>query len=216
LAQSSGNGPESIDALPYIDAEFDSVEDEVNQMIENEMDTFDPPNYLEKFPPLDLSFNKLIFVPTELERIRQRRAPDPIDTKRLDLFPPPLNKEKDLGAWKDTLNNACAQLEHQHLRLQNLELLQDYGANSWIQYNKYLEGIQRSLSHELNQVKKQTEKINKERKSEQIAAGAAIRNLETTWIYQIQKNQEILNACSSLEKEIELYGLSDKDNNNTV
>lgn len=51
----------------------------------------------------------------------------PLDTSRYRLDTPAANKQNDHGAWRSCLDNAHAQLEHQYLRILNLELLLKYG-----------------------------------------------------------------------------------------
>jgi pre-mRNA-splicing factor SPF27 len=51
----------------------------------------------------------------------------PLDTSRYRLDPPGPTKRNDFNAWKSALDNAHAQLEHQYLRILNLELLLKYG-----------------------------------------------------------------------------------------
>jgi len=50
-----------------------------------------------------------------------------LDTSRYRLEPPPASKKHDLGAWKACVDNAHSQLEHQYLRIVNLELMLKYG-----------------------------------------------------------------------------------------
>ena len=45
----------------------------------------------------------------------------------------------DPEAWEAAVNNAKAQLEHQTLRIQNLELMLKYGPNQWRAHNASLE-----------------------------------------------------------------------------
>jgi pre-mRNA-splicing factor SPF27 len=51
----------------------------------------------------------------------------PLDTSRYRLDTPGASKQNDYGAWHSSLDNANAQLEHQYLRIMNLELLLKYG-----------------------------------------------------------------------------------------
>ena len=58
------------------------------------------------------------------------KALPPMDMTRFSLTPPPAERASDLGAWKTANANARAQLEHQSVRLTNLELLFKFGANA--------------------------------------------------------------------------------------
>ena len=44
----------------------------------------------------------------------------------------------DVAAWQESVDNSQAQLEHQSLRILNLELMSEYGAVSWRSYNSVL------------------------------------------------------------------------------
>ncbi len=51
----------------------------------------------------------------------------PLDTTRYMLNPPGQARRNDVGEWKRSLDNASSQLEHQYLRILNLELMLKYG-----------------------------------------------------------------------------------------
>jgi len=192
-----------LDSLPYIDEPYEDQEEKINQLIEEEMQTFDPPNYLEKFPDIPLHFSNSVFLETEYQRVRRGEKMMDLDTTRYQLDPPLTNKINDIQAWKQALQNAESQLEHQYLRLINLELLQTYGANAWKQYNDYLDRVHQRLQNLLEKEKQEIEKLNSQRKSEQNACGQTLRTLEAKWKHLIQKNLEIELACLELEKEIQ-------------
>ena len=44
-------------------------------------------------------------------------------------------------AWTECVENSGAQLEHQRTRIMNLDLMLDYGAESWKQYNEVLQDM---------------------------------------------------------------------------
>lgn len=158
----------SFDSLPYVDS-YEGMEDKIKELIELEMKNFTPVNYLEKYPPISLKFD-----------IQQKI--EPIDITRYKVNPPPPNKKNDIQSWKQSLQNAYSQLEHQNLRfifflnnnkfflksIENLELLITYGINAWREYNKYLESIQKKLQELLENLKKEIENINLQRKNEQV------------------------------------------------
>lgn len=52
----------------------------------------------------------------EFDRIRAGKAPVSLDLSRYGLEHPPLNRCNDVGAWKNAIQNAKAQLQHQTLR----------------------------------------------------------------------------------------------------
>ena len=94
----------------------------------------------------------------------KKEAMRPIDTRRYTLPQPAPNEKNDLEAWQNAVNNAQSQYEHQSLRFQqlagfmhsifrfifylnirimNLGLLNEYGANAWLEHNKAVETSQK-------------------------------------------------------------------------
>ena len=57
---------ELIDALPYIDKEYERRKREVDRLIIDEMKTFSPPDYLENLPPPPEPFTVLFLLLTIL------------------------------------------------------------------------------------------------------------------------------------------------------
>jgi len=69
----------------------------------------------------------------------------PFDTSRYSLPQPEGRKASDLKEWDNSCENAKSQLENISLRKINTELLEKYGSNSWLVYNKHLEHLQFQL-----------------------------------------------------------------------
>jgi pre-mRNA-splicing factor SPF27 len=128
------------DALPYIDKEFDNprMAELVHQLIEEEMATFTPPDYLAArgLSQYNLSFKKGSILATELARASRGQPMGALDLSSCDAAPPPKGKGEDLEAWKGAVRNAKAQLEHQLNRQLTLDLLATYGSNAWLHHNK--------------------------------------------------------------------------------
>jgi len=73
----------------------------------------------------------------------------PLDTSRYRLDAPVASKQNDYGAWRSAVDNANAQLEHQYLRILNLDLLLKYGdkVRMWAR-TKHELGFPTSVNHE--------------------------------------------------------------------
>ena len=84
-------------------------------------------------PPLPLTTHthKPPFPASVFHSVRNKEPMAPLDSVRYRLEPPPQARRGDVGAWKSSLDNAAAQLEHQHLRILNQELLLKYGDKAW-------------------------------------------------------------------------------------
>lgn len=73
----------------------------------------------------------------------------PVDASRYRLDPPSAAHKADPAAWKSAVDNAHSQLEHQGLRILNLELLLKYGPNSWRAQNQGLDALGKRLEQQL-------------------------------------------------------------------
>ena len=63
---------------------------------------------------------------------------DMLSMKRYELPQPPAGKMTDVAAWQECVDNSQAQLEHQALRILNLEMMADFGIPAWKTYNDTL------------------------------------------------------------------------------
>jgi len=190
-----------INSLPYVDESYEENEAQISQMIQEEMNSFSPKDYLADFPHLEHNFKGSVFLENEYKRVSSGiKDNNPrLDLSRYSVLPP---NKTDLNSWKLALRNAEAQFEHMNLRLENLELVQTYGSNAWRHHNTYLEGTQKRLSTILEGLKKEIDELNLQRKTEQGTAGITIRSLESKWMELVQKNYDISVACNALESEI--------------
>ncbi|CAN0374949.1 unnamed protein product [Discosporangium mesarthrocarpum] len=141
------------DALSYIDKEYEDpqIQQIVHSLIEEEMAAFDPPDYLAGRPAPKLRFGSPL-LKSEWERMVAGVPMKTMDTSRYDLQPPRGSAAEDEKAWREAVNNARAQTEHQLNRLLNLELLQNYGSNVWLEHNKATEGMEAVLTAQVSQV----------------------------------------------------------------
>lgn len=55
---------------------------------------------------------------------------------RYELPAPSAGQKNDITAWQECVNNSMAQLEHQAVRIENLDLMSQYGTNAWKVYNE--------------------------------------------------------------------------------
>ncbi|CAG2214155.1 BCAS2 [Mytilus edulis] len=140
---------------------------------------------------------------TEYERMQSRLPMDMLNMKRYELPPPPAGKMTDISAWNEAVENSQAQLEHQSLRILNLELLSEYGSNAWKSYNTVLSQMVEQATKQLQELRKKIQEINWQRKNEQTQAGGKLKELEESWVGLVSKNYEIERACVEIEREIE-------------
>ncbi|GLI68509.1 hypothetical protein VaNZ11_012953, partial [Volvox africanus] len=195
-----------IDALPYVDNVPPELRPVVDSLIEEEKRKSIklPSDYLRELPPVRAPhFDEHPVLKTEYERVRSKEAMKPLDTTRYRLDPPPQNRRGDVNAWREALNNAHSQLEHQHLRILNQELLLKHGDKAWRAQVQLNEASVKSLEQQLAAIKKETDQLNRERKLQQHAAGAELSKLERQYLAQVRKNWAIERACMGLEEQVE-------------
>lgn len=195
----------AIDALPYVDVEEGDWKPAVEQLLKEEMrrSSKSVGDYLAELPPLPPTrLDAASLVSQEMARIDARTPLPPMDTQRFQLNAPPEIRSNDLNAWKAALNNAQAQLEHQGVRMTNLELLFRYGGNAWKAHLNHVEASASISNKLLNDTKEQIGGINTERKLQQEKIGKQLGSLQDEWLSLVRKNGEISEVCQKLEEEI--------------
>ena len=110
---------------------------------------------------------------TEFERLSQKKPMDVLSMKRYELPPPSAGRLNDLQAWIECVDNSMAQLEHQTTRffflnlmvntnkkislienrILNLELMSEYGCESWRIYNTVLSQMIQQSQKQLQEFK---------------------------------------------------------------
>jgi len=163
-----------------------------------------PSDYLKEIPPFPASrLPEGSLVAKELDRLKRGEKMAQLDTVRYQLNPPPQSKRNDVGEWRRALDNAHSQLEHQQLRLMNLELQIKYGANTWRAHNQHVESVIKRYEQAVNNARREIEDTNRARKLMQMSAGQELQALESKWHAAVKKNVEIDEACQRLQRKID-------------
>ncbi|NXY80595.1 SPF27 factor, partial [Glareola pratincola] len=135
---------------------------------------------------------------------------------RYELPAPSSGQKNDITAWQECVNNSMAQLEHQAVRIENLELMSQHGCNAWKVYNEHLVHMIEQAQKELQRLRKNIQDLNWQRKNMQLTAGAKLREMESTWVSLVSKNYEIERTIVQLENEIsqikQQHGEANKEN----
>eukprot|EP00316_Scyphosphaera_apsteinii_P012591 CAMPEP_0119301026 /NCGR_PEP_ID=MMETSP1333-20130426/2890_1 /TAXON_ID=418940 /ORGANISM="Scyphosphaera apsteinii, Strain RCC1455" /LENGTH=226 /DNA_ID=CAMNT_0007302997 /DNA_START=54 /DNA_END=734 /DNA_ORIENTATION=+ len=197
-----------IDALPYVDTQFNdpAIKAQVDRLIQDELSTIkkQPRDYLAHLPLYEPKFEGHPALQAEWMRICSSDGKEPMptmDVSRYQLDPPPQAKQTNAAAWDRAVHNAEAQLEHQSNRIDNLELMQKYGANLWRVHLNSLEAASRRLESEQAELSQQIDTLNRKRKLEQNDVGPKLQRLEAEWVNAVKKNLEIEGAVARLEAE---------------
>ncbi|AWP09294.1 Pre-mRNA-splicing factor SPF27 [Scophthalmus maximus] len=194
-----------VDALPYFDQGYDAagVREAAAALVEEETRRYRPTkNYLSYLLTPDFSTFETEIMRNEFERLAARQPMDLLSMKRYELPAPSAGQKNDITAWQECVNNSMAQLEHQAVRIENLELMSQYGTNAWKFYNDNLAFMIEMAQKELQKFRKQIQDMNWQRKNDQLAGGAKLRELESNWVSLVSKNYEIERAIVQLENEI--------------
>eukprot|EP00824_Muranothrix_gubernata_P019121 TRINITY_DN38675_c0_g1_i1.p2 TRINITY_DN38675_c0_g1~~TRINITY_DN38675_c0_g1_i1.p2 ORF type:complete len:235 (+),score=60.48 TRINITY_DN38675_c0_g1_i1:31-705(+) len=189
-----------LDALPYVDNEYaeEEVRTTVEKLIQEEMACGVAPAQ----PPTSrVTFSSAI-LQAEWSRLERGESMQPLDTTRYLLEPPPPEKQNDLDAWTMALTNARAQVEHQYLRLVNLELLNKYGVNAWRKHNEKMDREASRLRGSVDLVRQSIDETNRKRKVDQMNAESKLHHRELQFQELVAKNHQIEAACVQLEEEI--------------
>ncbi|XP_031777377.1 pre-mRNA-splicing factor SPF27 [Nasonia vitripennis] len=196
-----------VDALPYIDQGYDDpgVREAAIAMVEEETRRYRPTkNYLENISTLNVNSFETEVLKHEYERLQNRLPMDVLSMKRYELPPPAPGKMNDLSAWNESVENSCAQLEHQSTRISNLELMMVYGCEAWKTYLEVLMKLVAEAQKQVQTLKKCIQEINWQRKSMQTQGGEKLRSLEAEWVKLVSKNYEIEQACANLENKTKI------------
>ncbi|KAM3838791.1 pre-mRNA-splicing factor SPF27 isoform 2-T2 [Vipera latastei] len=207
-------GEVAVDALPYFDQGYEApgVREAAAALVEEETRRYRPTkNYLSYLLTPDYSAFETEIMRNEFERLAARQPIELLSMKRYELPAPSSGQKNDITAWQECVNNSMAQLEHQAVRIENLELMSQYGCNAW-----HLVHMIEQAQKELQSLRKHIQDLNWQRKNMQLTAGAKLREMESTWVSLVSKNYEIERTIVQLENEIsqikQQHGEANKEN----
>ncbi|KDD73066.1 breast carcinoma amplified sequence 2-like protein, partial [Helicosporidium sp. ATCC 50920] len=195
-------GMDMIDALAYVDVMGDDDKARVEQLIQEEMAGSGKraSDYMSELPPLPPSrFAADSALSRALEGAAAGESLSAMDTARYRLDPPPSSSSS--SAWRQALDNAHAQLEHQRVRITNLELLLQYGPSAWRMANDGLATTLALTQASIREVEAETLELNRRRKLEQLSAAQDLdRSRQEAEVLRL-KCVDIERACRELERQ---------------
>lgn len=192
-----------LDALPYIDeARTPEQKAEVDKLIQEEMRTFKPRGYMDHLPAPKVRYTKLI--EEALEAQNKQLSIKAMDLDRYTCKGPPPQSQRDLTVWRRVTEQAMMSLNYEHENAVNIELMKKFGTLKFKRQVKQLRALSEYTEKMLESKKAVLDRINRNRKQEQMAVGPRLSALQTEWWGLIKKNNELETACELIRRKIQL------------
>uniref|UniRef100_A0A0K0EKP2 Pre-mRNA-splicing factor SPF27 n=1 Tax=Strongyloides stercoralis TaxID=6248 RepID=A0A0K0EKP2_STRER len=200
---SNSNNEYLIDALPYFDTNFG--EEERNfalKLIEAECKIYRPTkNYLQNYVEPDYDCFLTDTLKNEMERMEKGLPMEKIDLSQYEKIYNSNTKFNDRQSVLKALSITKSKLEHLQLRRINLEIMEEYGNDVCLQYNKLLQETFNKEDVELNISKAKLMEIHASRKRSHLEAGEKIQFLENNWVHLVTKTFHMKKDIDSLKKK---------------
>ncbi|VDO62034.1 unnamed protein product [Haemonchus placei] len=178
-----------VDALPYLDTEYNDADRQTAlRLIDQECK-----NYLKHLPVPDFDVFLTPAMLKEQARMSKKQEMPKLDMSRCELPCP--------SGTSRAIKNAKAQNEHLVMRQINLELMEEYAAETYLRRNKELEQLCTEAERELRRTKEQVMEIHARRKMAQLEAGRQLRDLEGSWVAMVTNNYRMELANNQLAAE---------------
>ncbi|KAI6241445.1 hypothetical protein M3Y99_00372900 [Aphelenchoides fujianensis] len=115
--------------------------------------------------------------------MEQKQEMEKLDMSRYDL-PSPANtpQANDRGAWTKAIQNCEAQLESQHLRKVNLELMEEFGSEAHLRANNVLQKEADQQERSVYNLRSTLFELHSRRKRRQEETGEKLMQLGGQWI----------------------------------
>ncbi|KNZ53658.1 hypothetical protein VP01_3171g2 [Puccinia sorghi] len=205
----------TIDSLPYYDRDLDVIPN-LRQRIEREIELElkstpqPPPNadrtqtyhpFLSEFPELSSAGRSSRLADKSDPNYQSDGSKDSLDIERFNIPYP--SDHTNLKDWEDALSNAKSQLEHQRLRLINLDLIGKHGANHWKLSNFLVEQEISKVDKLVEQYKNEIDDVNRRRKAHQTEVGDRLTGLAQKWQNLISTNISLEITNLNLKMEVD-------------
>ncbi|CAI2347645.1 unnamed protein product [Caenorhabditis sp. 36 PRJEB53466] len=192
-----------VDALPYLDTDYNESDRQMAmKLVEHECKTFRPTkNYLTHLPVPDYDAFLTPCMLKEMERMKKKEEMPKLDMSRCELPPPSAVKGVDRKLWAKVLRNAKAQNEHLLMRQINLELMDEYAAESYLQRNKTMDSLLSLAEKELKKTREAVMEVHANRKAAQMKAGETVKQLEHSWVNMVTNNYKMELANRQMEHD---------------
>lgn len=98
--------------------------------------------------------------------------------------------------------SSMAQLEHQAVWIDNLELMSQRGCDAWKVYTENLLYMIEHAQKELHKLKKHIQDLNWQWKNMQLTAGSKLREMKSNWVSLVSRNEETERTIVQSENEV--------------
>ncbi|KFG80271.1 hypothetical protein MANI_011276 [Metarhizium anisopliae] len=188
--------PAFHESLPYIDTPSESELAKARALVAQEAQATPRRDTTQQAAP-EPAFSEAM--QTELARVASSTALTPLDTSRYEAqdLPPP-----GKGDSAPVLGRAYTSAAYLRARLQNLELLERYGAPAWLLANYHLEAALGRAEAELARTKGEVDEVNGARRRRQADVAAEMAGLEETWRTGVGRMLETELAVEELRASI--------------
>jgi pre-mRNA-splicing factor SPF27 len=142
------------------------------------------------------------FLKAEWARMLQGEEMATLDMSRYKPSEPAGPAQGDAAAWQVSVQNVQRQVQHHHLRLENLELMSKYGSDAWMAHNQTLDESKTGLEAIVEAYKTQVDAVNRKRQADQEKVGEELRSLDYQWQVTVDRMHSLRAACDSLNGQI--------------
>ncbi|EGT50981.1 hypothetical protein CAEBREN_18269 [Caenorhabditis brenneri] len=119
----------------------------------------------------------------------------PVDTL------PYLDTEYNEEDRQNAMKHSKAQNEHLLFRQINLELMDEYATESYLQRNKQMETLLTEVEKELRNTKEAVMEVHASRKREQMKAGEKVKQLNHSWVQMVTNNYKMEIENRQMERD---------------
>ncbi|CEF65702.1 Pre-mRNA-splicing factor SPF27 [Strongyloides ratti] len=193
-----------IDALPYFDTNFGEEErDFALKLIEAECKIYRPTkDYLRNYFEPDYDCYLTDILKNEMERMEKGLPMEKIDLSQYEKIYNSSTRFNDKQSVAKALSIQKSKLEHLQLRKINLEIMEDYGNEICLRYNKLLQENFNKEDIELNLSKAKLMEVHASRKRSHLEAGEKIQYLENNWVHLVTKTFHMKKEIDSLKGKL--------------
>jgi len=183
-----------VQSLPYADDQYDNHE--AKKLIQQEMSTFDPVDYLALLPDPNLTLIESDYIKGELRRVFQGEEIQRSSYEHVDL--PTENDSKE--EWVSKIDKLKIAAQYMEYKKTSSELLKQHGFKVWEKNVKLISDSTDIVKFRNKEIKDRIQEINSKRQYEQALFKERESELHKSYINQLKRN-------TSLEVELAKHNI---------